>query len=51
MNAYSQWFFAEGWLYVTGLGMYLGWTVGMKAWWVPVPLVLLAVLGRVGGAT
>ena len=50
MNAYSQWFFADGWLYVTALGMYLGWAIGIKAHLVIVPLVLLAILGRVGGA-
>ena len=49
MNAYSQWFFAEGWLYATGFGLCLGWTVGMKACLVIVPLVLLAVLGLAGG--
>ena len=50
MNAYSQWFFADGWLYVTALGMYLGWMVGLKACWVPAIFVGLAVLTKSGGA-
>lgn len=46
MSAYSQWFFSDGWLGITALGAFLGWSVGLRAYIVVVPLVLLAVLGK-----
>ncbi len=46
MNAYSQWFFSDGWIFITALGATLGWFAGLRAYIVIVPLVLLAVLGK-----
>ena len=47
MQAYSQWFFNEqGWVFVTALGAYFGWTIGLKAYFLIVPMVLIAVLGE-----
>ena len=43
---YSQWFFQSGWLVVTALGIGLGWNIGLKGYWVILPLVLLAILGK-----
>jgi hypothetical protein len=50
MNAYSQWFFSVGWLYISVLSLWLGWTFGLKFLWVPVTVGLFAVLARAGGA-
>jgi hypothetical protein len=49
MNAYSQWFFSYGWMIVSAIGFGLGLRVGLKAYYVILPLVCVAVLGRIGG--
>ena len=46
LNEYSQWFFADGWIAVTALGAVLGWTAGFRAYWVILPLIWLAVIGK-----
>ena len=46
MNEYSQWFFAEGWIIVSIFGFIFGWVVGLKAYWVVLPAVLLAIWGK-----
>ena len=46
MTAYSQWFFHSGWFLVTALGAYLGLIIGLRAYLIVLPLVLLAIWGR-----
>lgn len=46
MHEYSLWFFADGWKYVTGLGVYLGWTIGLRSYLIILPLVLTAILNK-----
>ena len=51
MTGYSDWFFLYGWLIVSAIGFGLGLRVGFKAYYVILPLVFVAVLGRIGGTT
>jgi hypothetical protein len=46
INYYSQWFYQDGWILVTALGIGLGWSIGLKGYWVILPLVFLAILGK-----
>ncbi len=47
MSDYSNWFFNEkGWLYVSAFGAYLGWNIGLKSYFLVLPLVLIAILGK-----
>jgi len=46
ISEYSQWFFDSGWFWVTALGFYLGWTIVLRGYFLIVPLVLAAVIGR-----
>lgn len=46
MTAYSQWFFADGWMLVTAVGASLGWAIGLRAYFVILPLVLFAIMGK-----
>jgi hypothetical protein len=46
INYYSQWFFQDGWIVVTALGIGLGWNIGLKGYWVILPLVFLAIMGK-----
>jgi hypothetical protein len=46
LNEYSQWFFQNGWIAVTSLGFALGWFVGLRGYWVILPLVAMAIAGK-----
>ena len=46
ISEYSQWFFDSGWMVITAIGFFLGWTVGLRSYFLIVPLVLAAVIGR-----
>jgi hypothetical protein len=39
MNTYSEWFFSYGWLIVSAIGFGLGLRIGLKAYYVILPLV------------
>ncbi len=43
MTEYSQWFFNDGWIFVTALGAGLGFAFGLRAYLVIIPLVAAAV--------
>jgi hypothetical protein len=49
MNTYSEWYFSSGWMIVLAIGFFLGLKIGLKAYYVILPLVCVAVLGRIGG--
>jgi hypothetical protein len=46
ISAYSQWFFQDGWLLVSALGVVLGWNIGLRGYYVIIPLVCFAILGK-----
>ncbi len=46
MQEYSQWFYQDGWILVTALGLGLGWTIGLRAYFVILPMVFLAIMGK-----
>jgi len=44
MNNYSEWFFSYGWMIVSAIGFGLGLKVGLKAYYVILPLVCVALI-------
>jgi len=46
MNAYSQWFFSYGWLIVSAFAYGLGLKIGLKGFYVILPLVFFALVGK-----
>jgi hypothetical protein len=46
MIEYSQWFFKDGWIFITILGGIGGWYYGLKSYILIAPLVILAIAGK-----
>ena len=46
ISEYASWFFDGGWIWITALGFYLGWTIGFRGYLFIVPIVFAAIIGR-----
>lgn len=46
ISEYSQWFFDDGWLFISIFGCVLGMQMGLRAYWFVGPAVLIAILGK-----
>lgn len=46
ISEYSQWFFNDGWLVISIFGFVFGGTIGLRAYWLIGPAVLIAIAGK-----